>query len=60
MSFNDYQIQLLQNLYNDASLDLATGYKLYDHLKINCETGYQLSKINQFLKSIEVNQVLTK
>jgi len=60
MSFNDTQIQLLQNLYNDASLGLTTGQKLYNHLKANGETGYTLSKINEFLKSLEVNQVLTK
>jgi hypothetical protein len=60
MSFNDTQIQLLQNLYNDASLGLTTGQKLYNHLKSNGETGYTLSKINEFLKSLEVNQVLTK
>ncbi len=34
--------------------------KLYDYLKSNGETGYTLSKINDFLKSFEVNQVLTK
>ena len=60
MSFNDTQIQLLQNLYNDASLGLTTGQKLYNHLKANGETGYTLTKINEFLKSLEVNQVLTK
>jgi hypothetical protein len=60
MSFNDNQIQLLQNLYNDASLGLTTGQKLYSHLKSNGETGYTLSKINEFLKSLEVDQVLTK
>ena len=26
MSFNDKQIELLQNLYNDASLGLTTEY----------------------------------
>ena len=60
MSFNDTQIQLLQNLYNDASLGLTTGQKLFSCLKSNGETGYTLSKINEFLKSLEVNQVLTK
>ena len=60
MSFNDTQIQLLQNLYNDASLGLTTGPKLYSYLKSNGETGYTLSKINEFLKSLEVNQVWTK
>ena len=50
MSFNDTQIQLLQNLYNDASLGLTTGQKLYSYLKSNDETGYTLSKINVFLK----------
>ena len=60
MSFNDKQIELLQNLYNDASLGLTTGQKLYSYLKSNGETGYTLSKINEFLKSLEVNQVLTK
>ena len=60
MSFNDTQIQLLQNLYNDASLGLTTGQKLYNHLKANGETGYTLTKINEFLKSLEVNQVLKK
>ena len=60
MSFNDKQIELLQNLYNDASFGLTTGQKLYSYLKSNGETGYTLSKINEFLKSLEVNQVLTK
>ena len=60
MSFNDKQIELLQNLYNDASLGLTTGQKLYSYLKSNGETGYTLSKVNEFLKSLEVNQVLTK
>ena len=60
MSFSDKQIELLQNLYNDASLGLTTGQKLYNYLKSNGETGYTLSKVNEFLKSLEVNQVLTK
>ena len=45
MSFNDTQIQLLQNLYNDASLGLTTGQKLYSHLKAKGEIGYTLTKI---------------
>ena len=60
MSLNDTQIQRLQNLYNDESLGLTTEKKLYDYLKSNGETGYTLSKIKEFLKSLEVNQVLTK
>jgi hypothetical protein len=60
MSFSEKQIEHLQNLYNDASLGLTTDKKLYDYLKSKGETGYTLSKINQFLKSLEVNQVLTK
>ena len=60
MSFSDKQIELLQNLYNDASLGLTTGQKFYNYLKSNGETGYTLSKVNEFLKSLEVNQVLTK
>ena len=60
MSLNDNQIQLLQNLYNDESLGLTTNKKLYDYLKSKGETGYTLSKIKEFLKSLEVNQVLTK
>jgi len=60
MSLNDNQIQLLQNIYNDESLGLTTNKKLYDYLKSKGETGYTLSKINEFLKSLEVNQVLTK
>jgi hypothetical protein len=55
--FNDSQIQ---NLYNDESLGLTTEKKTNDYLKTNGETGYTLSKINEFLKSLEVNQVLTK
>ena len=57
MSFSDKQIDLLQNLYNDASFGLTTGQKLYNYLKSNGETGYTLSKINPFLKSFEVIQV---
>ena len=60
MSLNDEQIQQLQNLYNDSSLALTTGKKLYGHLKSIGETGYTLSKVNDFLKSLEVNQVLKK
>ena len=60
MSLNDNQIQLLQNLYNDASLGLTTGTQLYNDLKSNGGTGYTLSKVNEFFKSLEVNQVLTK
>ncbi len=59
MSLNDNQIQQLQILYNDASLGLVTEKKLYDNLKSNGETGYTLSKIHEFLISLEVNQVLT-
>ncbi len=33
---------------------------IYNHLKTNGETGYTLTKINEFLKSLEVNQVLAK
>jgi hypothetical protein len=50
----------LQKNYNDASLGLTTNKKLYDYLETKGETGYTLSKINEFLKSLEVNQVLTK
>ena len=39
MSLNDTQIQLLQNLYNDESLELTTEKKLYDYLQTNVETG---------------------
>ncbi len=47
----------IRNGYNTKhSIDM----KLYDYLKIKGETGYTLSKINDFLKSLEVNQVLTK
>ena len=60
MSFNDTQIQLLQNLYNYASLGLTTGQKVIQPFKTKGETGYTLTKINEFLKSLEVNQVLTK
>ncbi len=64
MSFNDTQIQLLQKLYNDASLGLITEkndvISWYDYLKSNGETGNTLSKIHEFLKRLEVNQVLTK
>ena len=53
MSFNEkVQLRLLQNLYNDASLGLTTGKKLYDYLKSNGETGYTLSKVNEVLKSL--------
>ncbi len=60
MSFDYIQIQLLQNLYNDASLGLITGQKLYNHSKSNGVAGYNSPKINKFWKSLEVNQVLTK
>ena len=60
MSLNDQQIQQLQNLYNDSSLGLTTGKKLYDYLKSKGDVGYTLGKINDFLKSLEVNQVLKK
>ena len=60
MSLNDNQIQLLQKIYNDESLGLTTEKKLYDYFKSNGEIGYTLSKIKEFLKSLEVNQVLTK
>ena len=56
MSLNDKQIELLQNLYNDASLGLTTGKKLYKHLKLINEPGYTLSKIDNVLKSLEVNE----
>ena len=48
MSFNDTQIQLLQNLYNDASLGLTTGQKLYSHLKSNGE--FQVKQDIHYLK----------
>ena len=60
MSLTDKDIELLQKLYYDASLGLTTGKKLYDYLKSNGKSGYTLAKINEFLKSLEVNQVLTK
>jgi hypothetical protein len=53
MSLNDTQIQRLQNLYNDESLGLTTGQKLYNYLKSNGETGYTLTKINEFLKVLK-------
>ncbi len=45
---------------NDSSLALTAGKKLYDHLKSIGETGDTLSKVNDFLKSLEVNQVFKK
>jgi hypothetical protein len=51
MSFSDGQIELLQNLYNDTSLGLTTGQKMYNYLKSNGETGYTLSKVNEYLNS---------
>ena len=42
---SDKQIELLQNLYTDASLGISTGKKK-SYLKSNGETGYTLSKIN--------------
>ncbi len=33
---------------------------IHDYLKTNGETGYTLSKIHDFLKSLEVNQILKK
>ncbi len=42
MSFNDKQIELLQNLYKDASLGLTTAQKLHNYLKSNGETGYTI------------------
>ncbi len=50
-------------LFNDASLGLTTGRTgqyIYNYLKSNGETGYTQSKIKDFLKNSEVNQVLTK
>jgi hypothetical protein len=38
MTLNDNHIQLLQSLYNDASLGITTE-KNYDYLKANGETG---------------------
>ncbi len=54
------KVTKLQDRYNDASLGLTTGQKLYRYLKSNGETGYTLARINEFLKSLEINQVLTK
>ncbi len=34
--------------------------KLDDYVKSKGETGYTLSKIKEFLKCLEINQVLTK
>ncbi len=48
MSFNDIQIELLQNLYNNASLGLTTAQNYNKKLKSNGETGYTLSKTNKF------------
>jgi hypothetical protein len=53
MSLNDEQIQQLQYTYNDSSLALTTGKNLCDHLKSIGEAGYTLSKVNDFLKSLE-------
>ena len=60
MTISEQEITKLQDIYNDASLGLTTEKKLYDYLKSNGETGYTLLKIKDFLKSLEVNQVLTK
>ncbi len=60
MTMPEKEITKLQDLYNDASLGLTTGKKLYSYLKSNGETGYTLAKIDEFFKSLEINQVLTK
>ena len=60
MSFSDKQIELLQNLYNDASLGLTTGQKLYNYLKSNGETVYTLSKINDFFKKFRSESSINK
>ncbi len=59
MPLNDNQIQQLENLYN-ASSGFTTGKILFDYLKSNGETGYAFLEMNEFLKSLEVNQVLLK
>jgi hypothetical protein len=55
-----FSFEVIKNLYNDESLRLTTEKILYDDLKTNGETGYTLSKIHDFVQSLEVNQVLTK
>ena len=52
--FNYYTIYIIMNP------QVKTEKKLYDYLKSKGETGYTLSKIKEFLKFLEVNQVLTK
>jgi hypothetical protein len=42
MSVSDNQTELLQIVYNDASIRLTTGQILYSYLKSNGETGYIL------------------
>jgi hypothetical protein len=60
MSLTDKDIVELQKLYYDASLGLTASKKMYDYLKSNGKSGYTLAKINEFLKSLEINQVLTE
>jgi hypothetical protein len=60
MSLTHKDIAELQKLYYDASLELTPIKKRYDYLKSNGKSGYTLAKINEFLKSLEINQVLTK
>ena len=54
------EIQTLKTLYFDENKGLTSDKKLYEYLNSTGHNNFTYTKINEFLKSLEVNQVLTK
>jgi transposase InsO family protein len=54
------EIQTLKTLYFDENKGLTSDKKLYEYLHSNGHTDFTYKQVNEFLKSLEVNQVLTK
>ena len=54
------EIQTLKTLYFDENKGLTSDKKLYEYLHSNGHNNFTYTQINEFLKSLEVNQVLTK
>ena len=56
MNLTDTQIDLVDKLYRDASLNLLTPAALNKYLKENGHTGYTINKIKDYINSLQTTQ----
>ena len=56
MSLTEKQVELVDKLYRDASLNLLTAPALNKYLKDNGQTGFTIKNIKEYLGNLETTQ----